>query len=529
LYHDGGDASAGGSDDSSDYYSDSDDEESSSDKGEEDLSEGIDEDEEKQEEKQAEAKATTRKDKRGKDATTAQQQNGKKKAASGSDRFDELPYVIPIPKSYKEFANLVEGFKPKQTVEILQRIRISSPVSLGPANRKSMQVFFGIMIQFFVNQCKRTPLPTDTIDALVPEIHTLASEVPLYAATVARARLDQMHKTVLKGVWPSKQMLGTLQLFTELFDAQQPRHPVLTPMLLVISKWLLFTPIRSGEEMAKGLYLVKVLLRHIEQSKVLVPECLQFLNSITKRVKVDSAEPGLLALPAKTKAIEKSLKKAVTVEDILQVESGSGGTDGNSSSLSVEIFDTVSFKISALTYVYESLEDLFETYRSLPSASEMFEPIVDRMGTLADAFAASSYSKQGKALQKHAKRLEKGLEESIASRASLGNSFKEPVKAVRQFNPRFEEDFVAGKDYDIDRDRSERKRLRRELKRESRGAMRELRKDNKFLTSVKNREENQTKDAVQNKYNQMFHFLQQQESDFRSGGQKGTKFKNKKI
>merc|ERR1712224_1118785 len=106
--------------------------------------------------------------------------------------------------------------------------------------------------------------------------------------------------------------------------------------------------------------------------------------------------------------------------------------------------------------------------------------------------------------------METEISNAKAHRAAhpLGNAFKEPVKAVKQFNPRFEEDFVVGKDYDIDRDRAERKKLERDLKKERRGAVRELRKDNKFLASVKNREENQQRDDVQNKYNQMFHFLQ---------------------
>ena len=60
-----------------------------------------------------------------------------------------------------------------------------------------------------------------------------------------------------------------------------------------------------------------------------------------------------------------------------------------------------------------------------------------------------------------------------------------------------------------------------DLKREKRGAMRELRKDNKFLATVKNRERDQTKEDLQKKYNKQFHFLEQQQSDMRSGGQKG--------
>ena len=66
--------------------------------------------------------------------------------------------------------------------------------------------------------------------------------------------------------------------------------------------------------------------------------------------------------------------------------------------------------------------------------------------------------------------------------------------------------------------------MRRELKREHRGAVRELRKDNKFLASVKNKEVEERKEDLQRKYNKQFHFLEEQQSDMRSGGQKGTNF-----
>ena len=84
-----------------------------------------------------------------------------------------------------------------------------------------------------------------------------------YAATVSRARLEQMHKRLMKGDWPGKHMLCTLELFQEIFDHEQPRHPVLTPMLLLVAKVLLFTPLRTTHDLARGLYLVKIMETYV--------------------------------------------------------------------------------------------------------------------------------------------------------------------------------------------------------------------------------------------------------------------------
>jgi hypothetical protein len=56
--------------------------------------------------------------------------------------------------------------------------------------------------------------------------------------------------------------------------------------------------------------------------------------------------------------------------------------------------------------------------------------------------------------------------------------------APREFNPRYEADFAAGADYDPDRQRSSQRKLQRQLVKEKRGAMRELRRDATFMSSV---------------------------------------------
>jgi hypothetical protein len=60
------------------------------------------------------------------------------------------------------------------------------------------------------------------------------------------------------------------------------------------------------------------------------------------------------------------------------------------------------------------------------------------------------------------------------------------VKVVqpREYNPRFEMDFNAAADYDFDRQRSEARKLQRQMVKEKRGAMRELRRDAAFMAAV---------------------------------------------
>jgi hypothetical protein len=66
---------------------------------------------------------------------------------------------------------------------------------------------------------------------------------------------------------------------------------------------------------------------------------------------------------------------------------------------------------------------------------------------------------------------------AVARRRPLVNRSLVVQPAAKQYNPRYEEGYVGGRDYDPDAQRAEQRRLKRALRKEERGAARELRKD----------------------------------------------------
>lgn len=77
--------------------------------------------------------------------------------------------------------------------------------------------------------------------------------------------------------------------------------------------------------------------------------------------------------------------------------------------------------------------------------------------------------------------------------------------------------FVKGRDYDPDRERAERRKLKKLIKQEAKGAVRELRKDNYFLFEVKERDKALLEQERSEKYGRAKAFLQEQEHAFKSG------------
>ena len=82
------------------------------------------------------------------------------------------------------------------------------------------------------------------------------------------------------------------------------------------------------------------------------------------------------------------------------------------------------------------------------------------------------------------------------SRRPLAMQAHKPIP-IASYAPKFEDDFAPGRHYDPDAERNGAAKLKSLYKKERKGAIRELRKDNRFLAGEKAREQ-QVKDSAYN-------------------------------
>ena len=124
------------------------------------------------------------------------------------------------------------------------------------------------------------------------------------------------------------------------------------------------------------------------------------------------------------------------------------------------------------------------------------------------------------------KELDDGLAGAVKSPLAY---HKKVAEAIKTYNPMYEEDgYQKGRDYDPNRERAEARKLKKQLKQESRGAMRELRKDNRFMADARSKEQAEAADERGARQKDLLSFLEKQEADFKSGGQGGQIVKNKR-
>merc|ERR1712137_1508310 len=85
---------------------------------------------------------------------------------------------------------------------------------------------------------------------------------------------------------------------------------------------------------------------------------------------------------------------------------------------------------------------------------------------------------------------------------------------IRSLAPDFIENYVPGRDYDKNQERARVRALKKRVKAEKKGAMRELRKDSIFLENERMKKQLEDDKERKEKYNQIIHSLEIEQHHF---------------
>lgn len=456
-----------------------------------------------------------------------------KKIISGKQptiKRDSLPFVIQAPKNYDELCLLLQNRSNNEIIEAIDRIRKCNAISLAVENRKKIQVFYGVLLQYFAVLATKKPLNVGLLNLLVKPLIQMSAEVPYFAAICARERILRTRlklcdalKSPGQSCWPSLKTLLLLRLWSMIFPCSDFRHVVMTPAMLLMCEYLLRCPISSGRDTAIGSFLCSLVLSVIKQSQKFCPEAIMFLRAML-----------VAAMDRKMESCQDpqfdSVFQIQAVRPLLSMQSSIDNIDSLDFFMLMEMpeeaqfFNSDGFRAGVLITVVETLIGFVNTYEGFKSFTEIFSPISTLLlevvkhkflpDTIRDKFKDVAALIKAKA------------DEHQMLRQPLQMRKKKPVP-IRLLNPKFEEIYVKGRDYDPDRERAEARKLRKLIKQEARGAVSELIKDNRYIYGLKEKEKARHEEERQENYRKAKSFLEQQESDFRSGKLgKGRKRRN---
>ncbi|GLT28770.1 hypothetical protein SLA2020_036780 [Shorea laevis] len=428
-----------------------------------------------------------------------------------------IPFIIEAPKSLEELSALVENYSNADVIVVINRIRASNAIKLAAENRKKMQVFYGVLLQYFAILADKKPLNFELLNLLVKPLMEMSTEVPYFAAICARQRILQTRtkfceaiKNSESGCWPNMKTLFLLRLWSMIFPCSDFRHAVMTPAILLMSEYLMRCRVLSGRDVAVGSFLCSMVLAVAKQSQKFCPEAIMFLRTLlmatTEQKPASDQDYQLMEL----KALRPLLHIHGSVSEINPLNFLMVMNMPEDSAF----FSSDNFRASTLVTIIETLRGFVDIYDKLSSFPEIFLPISTLLHDIShDENMPEALKVKFKDV---ADSIKKKADEFYALRRPLQMRKQKPVP-IKLVNPKFEENFVKGRDYDPDRERAERRKLQKQIKREAKGAARELRKDNYFLYEVKQRDKVLVEEERAEKYGKARAFLQEQENAFKSG------------
>jgi len=306
--------------------------------------------------------------------------------------------------------------------------------------------------------------------------------------------------------WPGLPELMVLRVTGLIWSASDLNHPVINPARLLMASYLGLCRVRNLSDICSGLFICTLWLQFEDYSKRFVPEVVTFLaNALLQlsphKPKDAGSPPGSFPSPDFSTHPElrlnarKAHKLSLGVADFPAILLGTGGEQ---------------VKVNLLGTCLALLERFADQYKSLDGFLELYSPVqgilaqldVDRLpgelrvGRHPNVINCRLTADQDRVTVTNSV-LSRLLKFSKQQRTPLRLQMHKPIP-IPSYAPKFEEhssNYLRNRD--PDHERNEATKLRRQIKQEKKGAIRELRKDARFLAAVKQKEQ-QEKDRVYN-------------------------------
>ncbi|XP_008324317.1 nucleolar protein 14 [Cynoglossus semilaevis] len=398
----------------------------------------------------------------------------------------ELPYTFTAPESYNDLKDLLSGHTSDNQRLIVARTQKCNHPSLAVGNKLKLQKLFGFLLEYIGELATRSPPELRTIDKLIPELYALCQMFPEAACKAMQTVLaDDAHSMEevleVKGriPFPSLEMLIYLKVTALLFPTSDFRHPVTTPALLYISQALTKCPVRSLQDVTSGLLLCCLAVEYVSFSKRFVPELINFLAGTLHLAVKDKTSLGYTVAPP----FRSSGKNC----DLLLVSDAESSQNWSKKQLRLSDtqhlelrtdLDRDHHRLMCLSTSLDLVKRCCLLYKELPSFPHIFQPI----RTLLSKHLSSQM------LPESLQELHSSILENISSSSVPNNRLvfekKKPIP-LKLFTPKIVEVLDYGKKRGCSKEERDKERLKHKYKKEFKGALREIRKDSRFLAREK--------------------------------------------
>uniref|UniRef100_A0A8C9XSP7 NOP14 nucleolar protein homolog (yeast) n=1 Tax=Sander lucioperca TaxID=283035 RepID=A0A8C9XSP7_SANLU len=441
----------------------------------------------------------------------------------------ELPYTFTAPENYSDLKDLLHGHTPDNQRLIVARTQKSNHASLAVGNKLKLQKLFVFLLEYIGELATRIQKVAFFHLVLPPQIfklYTLCQMFPEAACSLSPPILSgsdapcsfyQMRIFVLLYMTNAATVclflcfkLIYLKVTALLFPTSDFRHPVTTPALLYISQALTKCPVRSLQDLTSGLALCCLAVEYVSFSKRFLPELINFLAGTLHLAVQDKTALGYtVVLPFRPSGKCSDL---LVLSDSESCQSWSKKSLPLSATQRLELKNELGrdhHRLMCLSTCLDLVKRCCLLYKDLTSFACIFQPI---RSLLSKHLSAQTLPELLQEL--HSEILET-ISSAPVTHSRLVLERKKPIP-LKLLTPKIVEVLDYGKKRGSTREEREKERLQHKYKKEFKGALREIRKDTRFLAREKLNEVMNRDSERKRKVRELFGSLATQEGEWKA-------------
>ena len=398
----------------------------------------------------------------------------------------ELPYTFELPEKYDALEKLLRKRNAEYQSIIIERMIKCNHPKVEPANKEKMVELFAYLLQHVNDTAAAAIVRTaeqtfSIVDQITPFLYDLSH---INAAETTKCFLEvikekQADYRAQEKQYPTLDTLVFFKMASDLYSTSDFRHTVVTPTIIFISQLLARCRVADRKDIASGLFLITCILDYTKMSNRFLPAALNFLN-------------GVIYLCVRKRPIQQ-LKvippfKSVGIQNSLLVLSGEESPEvltrmcKNDKLLrSTDLVDTSideSFKVRALHTTLLMACNALEMLVENTGAKFFAAPLENIIGRL-DCTEYPGFIKE--AVTKCQKLIDSIGDQNLSY---LVPGVKKP-KQLRMLEPKIERIFDDKRNRKPgQREKGVRDGMIQKIRRETKGAIREIRRDNAFLAKI---------------------------------------------
>lgn len=413
----------------------------------------------------------------------------------------KLAFTYPCPTDHASFLEIIKDVPTQDIPTVIQRIRALHHPRLHANNKAKLGSFAEVLVEhvsYMANESGQPPFVV--IESILRHIHSLAKTHPINVATSFRARLREMSSERALNLLPGD--LVVLTGISTIFPTSDHFHAVSTPAHLCLARYLGQCSINTVSDFVTGAFATSLCLQYQSVSKRYMPEFINYILNALCNLAPTKPSSNLGFFPFREcDSVRLAPSKKVTPRKLQFQDVVTSVSDSQAEE---------ELKISLVTTFVSLIDSASDLWSEKSAFTEIFSPARAVLDHLRQSFKNKVFAAARDPVQSTIDKLDAHISRAHLARRPLLLHNHRPL-AIKTAIPKFEENFNPDKHYDPDRERAEANRLKKEYKRERKGAMRELRKDASFIAREKLREKKERDAEYEKKYKRLVAEIQSEE------------------